>query len=288
MKKICKQCGREFELTKGEIDFFKSKGLNLPARCKDCRDKNKNGGSENTQNNNRPQNNTKPTAQYNKPNYVNKPAANNLVNQSGSGFLGSIKAKSVAIIAAVVVLAILAIVFLPKIIADNLDSGNSPTPEVVSSSGNNNVTLTLKPNEANPTTESEKPTAEPTEEAEVTEKAEATTEPTAEPTEEAEPTAEPTEEAEPASINYKFKNSDLLNQHFEKHGIEMGFSSAKEYEAAASAVVNNPDALHKTEADDGDDVYYLEDSNEFVIVSKAGYIRTYFNPSAGKAYYDRQ
>ena len=45
----------------------------------------------------------KPTAQYNKPNYVNKPAANNLVNQSGSGFLGSIKAKSVAIIAAVVV-----------------------------------------------------------------------------------------------------------------------------------------------------------------------------------------
>jgi pyocin large subunit-like protein len=68
----------------------------------------------------------------------------------------------------------------------------------------------------------------------------------------------------------------------------MGFSSAEEYEKAASEVVENKDALHKTEKEDGDDVYYLEETNEFVIVSTDGYIRTYFNPSNGIDYYNRQ
>ena len=86
----------------------------------------------------------------------------------------------------------------------------------------------------------------------------------------------------------KFRNKKLLNQHYEKHGIEMGFESAAEYEAAAAAVVKHPDVLHKTEAEDGDDVYYVESTNEFVVVSKDGYIRTYFLPSSGKAYFDRQ
>jgi pyocin large subunit-like protein len=91
-----------------------------------------------------------------------------------------------------------------------------------------------------------------------------------------------------APEEYCFRNSKLLEQHYEKHGIEMGFSSAEEYEAAASAVVTNPEALHKTEAEDGDDVYYIEDTNEFVVVSTDGYIRTYFLPDGGKAYFDRQ
>ena len=89
-------------------------------------------------------------------------------------------------------------------------------------------------------------------------------------------------------VEYRFRNSKYLNQHYEKHGIEMGFDSPESYEAAASAVVNNPDALHKIEAEDGDDVYYVEDTNEFVVVSTDGYIRTYFLPSGGKAYFDRQ
>ena len=68
----------------------------------------------------------------------------------------------------------------------------------------------------------------------------------------------------------------------------MGFSSREEYEKAASDVINNPKALHKTEAEDGDYVYYVEETNEFVVLSKDGYIRTYFLPSGGKKYYDRQ
>ena len=93
---------------------------------------------------------------------------------------------------------------------------------------------------------------------------------------------------EEATVTYCFRNTDLLDQHFEKHGKEMGFSTPEEYEAAASAVINNPDALYKTEAEDGDGVYYLESTNEFVVLSTDGYIRTYFNPGDGKAYFDRQ
>ena len=87
---------------------------------------------------------------------------------------------------------------------------------------------------------------------------------------------------------YHFRNEDLLESHYEKHGKDMGFVSSEEYETGASDVVNDPDSLHKTEKEDGDDVYYKEDTNEFVVVSTDGYIRTYFNPDSGNKYFDRQ
>lgn len=86
----------------------------------------------------------------------------------------------------------------------------------------------------------------------------------------------------------RFRNTRLRQEHYEKHGIEMGFTSPEAYEQAAAAVVQNKDALHKLEEEDGDDVYYLESTNEFVIVSTDGCIRTYFYPSNGKDYFDRQ
>lgn len=89
-------------------------------------------------------------------------------------------------------------------------------------------------------------------------------------------------------VEYRFKSEKLLNQHYEKHGKDMGFASADEYEKAASDVINNPDALNKLEKEDGDGVFYVVDTNEFVVLSTEGYIRTYFLPDAGKAYYDKQ
>lgn len=41
MKLKCIQCGKNFELKKSEIEFYKSKNLHLPKRCKACREKNK-------------------------------------------------------------------------------------------------------------------------------------------------------------------------------------------------------------------------------------------------------
>lgn len=89
-------------------------------------------------------------------------------------------------------------------------------------------------------------------------------------------------------VEYHFRNKKLLNQHFEKHGGEFDYPTAYDYEKGASAVINNSDALFKTEAEDGDGVYYIEQSNEFVILSTDGYIRTYFRPSAGIDYFNRQ
>lgn len=83
-----------------------------------------------------------------------------------------------------------------------------------------------------------------------------------------------------------FRNEGLLDSHYEKHGIEMGFDSAEEYLAAANAVIQNEDTLHKIEAEDGDDVYFLEETNEFVVVSVDGYIRTYYY--ADLDYFNRQ
>lgn len=143
---------------------------------------------------------------------------------------------------------------------------------------------TAKPTATPKPEQTAKPTATP--------KPEKTAKPTATPKPEqtAKPTATPKPEKTqaPTETALHFRNQKLLDQHYEKHGIEMGFDSAEEYEAAAAAVVSNPDVLHKTEKEDGDDVYYVEATNEFVIVSKDGYIRTYFLPSGGIKYYNKQ
>lgn len=89
-----------------------------------------------------------------------------------------------------------------------------------------------------------------------------------------------------AESHLTFRNNRALEQHFEKHGDEVGCSTEEDYLAAANAVIANPAALHKLEAEDGDDVYFLEDTGEFVVVSPQGYIRTYF--ITDRDYYNRQ
>lgn len=37
----CRDCGATFTFTEGEQEFFASKGLQAPGRCKDCRTKRK-------------------------------------------------------------------------------------------------------------------------------------------------------------------------------------------------------------------------------------------------------
>ncbi|MCR5719031.1 MAG: hypothetical protein K6F84_00560 [Lachnospiraceae bacterium] len=87
---------------------------------------------------------------------------------------------------------------------------------------------------------------------------------------------------------YTFRSKKLLNQHWEKHGDEFDYEDIDEYVAGANRVINNPDSLHKIESEDGDDVYYLEETTEFVVVSTDGYIRTYFRPSSGISYFNRK
>lgn len=109
----------------------------------------------------------------------------------------------------------------------------------------------------------------------------------------AEITAEPeTEGITEAYVEYHFRNAKYLNEHFDKHGAEFDglydYQTAEEYEHGASDVINNPDALYKTEADDGDGIFYLEETNEIVFLAGDDVIRSYFRPSAGKKYFDKQ
>lgn len=93
-------------------------------------------------------------------------------------------------------------------------------------------------------------------------------------------------ETEEVYIRYEFRKQSYLDEHYEKHGIEMGFASAQEYLAAANAMITNKDVLTKKEAEDNDDVYFLEATGEFAVVSTDGYLRTYY--LADKDYFLRQ
>ena len=225
--KKCRQCGKEFTLTDGEIDFFKSKGLELPNRCAECRKKNK--------------------------------AAKN-AHASDS--------KKRPISVGIVVLLILALAFGYGI------------SQINSAKLSNNDVTDIGETISTAVTEAET-TAEVTETSTVTE-----AETTAEVTETS--TISESAETEIPAKQYCFRNSELLDEHYKSHGIEMGFASAEEYEKAAAAVIDAPGVLHKYEKEDNDDVYYLESTNEIVIVSTDGFIRTYFKPDRGKDYFDEQ
>jgi len=129
-------------------------------------------------------------------------------------------------------------------------------------------------------------TQKPTKEPAVTQEPKATATP--KPTKEPVVTEAPTEEPEIELTNYWFRTKSLRDSHFEKHGIEMGFETPEEYIEAANRVICNPDALHKLEAEDNDHVYFIEETNEFVVLSQDGYLRTYYIANGGIDYFNRQ
>ncbi len=89
-------------------------------------------------------------------------------------------------------------------------------------------------------------------------------------------------------IVYTFRTEELLSEQFESHGADFGYQNASEYLRGANRVIQSKSVLHKKEAEDQDDVYYLEETNEFVVVSTDGYVRTYFKPDRGIEYYEEQ
>lgn len=90
------------------------------------------------------------------------------------------------------------------------------------------------------------------------------------------------------NVSLEFRNETFWEDHFEKHGSEFGYKSKEEYLKGANEVINSSTSKHKTEAEDGDEIYYDEEKNEIVFVSTDGYIRTYFKPNDGLNYYNRQ
>ena len=323
MKLTCKQCGKEFELSESEINFYKSKNLHIPKRCEQCRQANK-----------------KNKVASSKPHENTRMQSRSYTPSGNSGLNGGRNNKLLCAILIIAIVLLTGGIVLshadlfgrysestkPIYGADTYTSGDihnqsgtapepfNSQPESKSDTANSKSKSetatgadTVK-DESNTETGSED-TAQSTDSAEdvtgtssgasqdtpATESNASEDKPSAEPDVSAETTQEtPETDAQAAQSSsastpqYKFRNSNLLNDHFEKHGKEMGFATAEDYQAAASAVVTNANALHKLEAEDGDDVYYIESTNDFVIVSTDGYIRTYFRPNNGIEYYNRQ
>lgn len=91
-----------------------------------------------------------------------------------------------------------------------------------------------------------------------------------------------------SSNTLEFRNDKLWEDHFLKHGDEFGYKTKEEYLNGANEVITSSSSLYKQEGEDGDNIYYDEKDNEIVFVSQDGYIRTYFRPSEGIEYFNRQ
>lgn len=87
---------------------------------------------------------------------------------------------------------------------------------------------------------------------------------------------------------YNFRRSSYLTEHFNKHGDEFGYKNEQEYLEGANNVIMDRESLYKTEAEDGDHVFFQESTGSIVFVSVDGYIRTYFKPDDGIEYFNRQ
>ena len=246
--KKCRDCGKEFTLTDGEINFYRSKGFDLPNRCKACRDKRKGRQA--------PSSSASPTSRHTPP-----PKKPNL-----PAYL------------LVLILAVGLVFTAVTKLTDTFITSELPQTSAVTE----NITSALT------TAEISADTSVSQQKTEVTTSSETSAEYTTTTAETTATEPQTTAAAAASAPSPHFRNEERLNEHYEKHGIEMGFATPAEYEAAAAAVVNSPEALHKLEKEDGDDVYYIESTNEFVIVSTDGYIRTYYHPTNGKEYFDNQ
>ena len=284
MKRTCKQCGKEFELSESEVSFYKSKGLELPKRCKSCREKNK-GYSNST---GQQQNSVKTRSgtggvSWNGNNNDNKQNRND---------------KSYVVVAAVAVLLLLIVFGMKSILTvpseritaneDIVSSTIQPKQEILDEALKEAQVETLRAVADEPQQIERKDEEQPKEPLPQQPDIQTQQEPLETLAEINPVEIATTIEAAPETPKaaYSFRKPEYLTEHFQKHGAEFPYATEEEYLLGANNVIQNPNALHKLEAEDGDDVYYVESTREFVIVSTDGYIRTYF--TADLDYYNRQ
>lgn len=101
-------------------------------------------------------------------------------------------------------------------------------------------------------------------------------------------TAEIAETKEKRQKTYTFRDEEHLLEQYEKHKDKFHYDTPEEYEEQANRVIHTFAVLHKQEKEGDDNIYYAVDTNELVVVSSDGYIRTYFKPEEGMKYYNKQ
>ncbi len=203
MNRTCVQCGKTFSLSESEINFYKSKNLDLPKRCKSCRDKNKNGEYRSYT--------------------ANVPLSNRATCISAIFCVAtfvtimSILANGGFTLPTVFLdlIAFFAIFCLAKI-KRHIDI----------------------------------------------------------------------QEFDTSCFAHTFYDMDSMTEHYIKHGKETNCKDMEEYLYRANAVIQQKNTLSKKQKEDGDIAFFNPQTKEFVVVAKAGYIRTYF--IASLSYYNKQ
>ncbi len=256
----CVQCGKTFQISDSEKDFYVKKNLHLPKRCNECRKKN----------NPQKENQKKSTHPY-LGHRNNKPSGTN--SKKTSALTSVLLLIGVFFLVGIFYFSSKIDVWFPDQ-ATQQEAYVSPQQEI-----------TQAPLVVDVTQDEDAPKIEDSTQAEDTLQVEETTD--AEEVAQVEEADQPTESSRNL-LQYHFRSTDLLEEHFVKHGSDFGFETASEYEKGANAVILSSAALTKREAEDGDMVYYLESTNEIVFLSQDNYIRTYFKPDSGKEYFDKQ
>ncbi len=201
MNKKCVQCGKVFSLSDSELEFFKSKNLSIPKRCKECREQNKTGKHR----------------KY-KSYYVDKASKNDLalavITTTITIALILLKVQYIWILTGIA-----AIKFLFSFLLGKL----------------NRVYI---------------------------------------------------QEFDTSIYKYTFYDTHSMVKHYVKHGKETGCRSMEGYLYKTNLVILNKGNLSKPQKKDGDTIYYNPTTKEFVVIAKAGYVRTYF--IASDKYYNKQ
>ncbi len=205
MTRNCVQCGKTFTLSDSEIGFYEEKNLNLPKRCKSCRDKNKATNGE--------------YRSYT----ANVPLAFRDILISAILFVGifinimSASANDGFTLPTIILdlIGLLAIAFLAKI--------------------KNHIDI---------------------------------------------------QEFDTSSYPHTFYDIESMTEHYIKHGKETNCKDMEEYLYKANSVIQQKNIMSKIQKEDGDTAFFNPQTKEFVVVAKAGYIRTYF--IASLSYYNKQ
>nr|MBA5584998.1 hypothetical protein [Anaerobacillus isosaccharinicus]QOY38473.1 hypothetical protein AWH56_002955 [Anaerobacillus isosaccharinicus] len=89
--------------------------------------------------------------------------------------------------------------------------------------------------------------------------------------------------------NLSFRTLSLLDSHYKKHVIvqkEFGNITKNQYLTRAQNLIgsDSKNVLSKKRSN-GDRVFYNTSNNEFAVLGKDGYIKTFFKPKDGFRYY---
>lgn len=224
MERKCVQCGEVFTLTDSEVDFYNSKNLNLPKRCRNCRDFNKAANNVNRQ---KVDLNAPSQRKYKhgenteyKSYYVSRPSTTKL---SSVILLLLVAGLSLYLRAQIAIVVVSFIAFICSVIV------------YLATRRSNNIFI---------------------------------------------------QEFDTALYKHTFYDNKSMIEHYIKHGQETACNSMEDYLCKANIVIADKGNKTKLQKKDGDQVYYNPKTKEFVVVAKAGYLRTYY--IANDKYYNKQ